>query len=218
MDPRVANYIHQSKFYIEGWLRTEAALTIAALNDRQHELGVRGSIAEIGVHHGKLFILLYLLSRSPEKAVAIDLFEEQHLNVDLSGRGDLAKFRHHLDRYADDTRLVLHQGNSMDLTAASLMQLASGSLRFISVDGGHTADITAHDLAVAEASLCEDGIIVLDDAFNERWPGVSDGVHRYFSKPSGLVPFAIGANKTYFCRPSCREVYGKVVASVSSTI
>ena len=53
-------------------------------------------------------------------------------------------------------------------------------MRFVSVDGGHTAEITAHDLAVADASLAEGGIIVLDDAFNEQWPGVADGVQRYF--------------------------------------
>ena len=170
------------------------------------------------MHHGKLFILLYLLSRAPEKAIAIDLFEDQHLNIDLSGRGDLAKFRHHLSRYADDTRLVLHQGSSMDLTGVDLMRLAEGPLRFVSVDGGHTADITAHGLAAAEASLSEAGIIVLDDAFNERWPGVSDGVHRHFSSRKSVVPFAIGANKTYFCRPSHRDVYCEVAAAAASTV
>jgi len=167
MDSRVARYIRHGKFYVEGWLRTEAALTVAALSERQRALGVGGGIAEIGVHHGKLFILLYLLGRAPERAVAIDLFEDQHLNIDLSGSGDLAKFHRNLLRHADDARLALHQGNSMDLTGADLVRLAEGPLRFVSVDGGHTAETTAHDLAVADAALAEGGVIVLDDAFNE---------------------------------------------------
>jgi hypothetical protein len=216
MDTRVANYIHRGKFYIEGWLRTEAALTIAALSERQRALGVEGGIAEIGVHHGKLFILLYLLGRAPEKAVAIDLFEDQHLNVDQSGNGDLAKFQRNLLRHADDARLVLHQGNSMDLTGADLVRLAEGPLRFVSVDGGHTAVTTAHDLAVADAALAEGGIIVLDDAFNEQWPGVADGVHRHFARQQNLVPFAIGANKAYFCRPSHRDVYRAAAVAAAS--
>jgi len=216
MDSRVGHYIRHGKFYVDGWLRTEAALVIAALSERQHALGIEGGVAEIGVHHGKLFILLYVLSRAPEKAVAIDLFGDQHLNVDLSGSGDLQKFRHNLARHADDERLVLHQGNSLELRGADLVRLAAGPLRFTSVDGGHTADITAHDLGTAEASLADGGIIVIDDVFNERWPGVGDGVHRYFAERRDLVPFALGANKTYFCRPSHRDAYVEAAVSAAT--
>lgn len=216
MDIRIASYIRRGKFYVDGWLHTEAALTIATLSERQHTLGVAGGVAEIGVHHGKLFILLYLLGRASERAVAIDLFEDQHLNVDQSGSGDLAKFRRNLERHADAGRLVLHQGSSLDLAGADLVRMADGPLRMISVDGGHTAEITAHDLATAEGALAEGGIIVVDDVFNERWPGVADGVQRYFARRPRLVPFAIGANKTYFCRPSHRDIYRDAATSVAS--
>jgi hypothetical protein len=218
MDPRVENYIRRGKFYVDGWLRSEAARAVVALTERQRSLGIVGGVAEIGVHHGKLFILLYLLGRNGEKAVAIDLFEDQHLNVDQSGSGDLAKFRRNLERHADSGRLVVHKGNSLDLTGAVLVGLAEGPLRFVSVDGGHTAEITAHDLATAEAAIAEGGIIVVDDVFNEQWPGVVDGVHRYFERRPNLVPFAIGANKTYFCRPSYRDIYHDAAAAAASAV
>src|SRR5215813_49123 len=176
MDSRVRYYIRHGKFYVDGWLRTEAALVIAALSDRQHALGIEGGVAEIGVHHGKLFILLYVLSRAPEKAVAIDLFGDQHLNVDLSGSGDLQKFRRNLARYADDDRLVLHQGNSLELGGADLVRLAGGPLRFTS----------------------------------------GDGVHRYFAERRELVPFALGANKTFFCRASHRDAYVEAAGSAAT--
>jgi hypothetical protein len=211
MDSRVENYIRRGRFYVDGWLHTEATRVVIALTERQRSLGIAGGIAEIGVHHGKLFILLYLLGQASEKAVAIDLFEDQHLNIDNSGSGDLAKFRRNLDRHADSARLVLHQGNSMDLTGAILTR------RFVSVDGGHTAEITAHDLATAEAAIAEGGLIMVDDVFNEQWPGVGDGVRRYFERRPNLVPFAIGANKTYFCRPSHRDIYHDAAATAAST-
>jgi hypothetical protein len=217
MDSRVENYIRRGRFYVDGWLRSEAAEVVVALTERQRSLGVAGGIAEIGVHHGKLFILLYLLAQASEKAVAIDLFEDQHLNIDNSGSGDLAKFRRNLERHADNTRLVLHPGNSMDLTGAILTRLADGPLRFVSVDGGHTAEITAHDVATAESAIAEGGIIVVDDVFNEQWPSVGDGVRRYFERRPNLVPFAIGANKTYFCRPSHRDIYRDAAATAAST-
>jgi hypothetical protein len=207
MDERVVTYIHRGKFLVDGWLRTEAALTVANLATEQRRLGVAGGTAEIGVHHGKLFILLYLLSSPPEKAVAIDLFEDQHLNIDSSGKGDLALFHANLERHADSSRLVLHKGDSTRLTGAVLRQLAEGPLRLISIDGGHTEEITASDLAVADTALAEGGIVVVDDVFNEMWPGVADGVHRYSRDQPRLVPFAICANKTFFCRSSHADGY-----------
>src|SRR5689334_13229112 len=218
MDSQVEHYMRRGRFYVDGWLHTEAVRTIVALSERQRALGITGGVAEIGVHHGKLFILLYLLSQPSEKAVAIDLFDDQHLNIDNSGSGDLAKFRRNLERHADSRRLVLHKGSSMDIGGATLTRLADGPLRLVSVDGGHTAEITEHDLATAETAIAEGGIVVLDDAFNEQWPGVSDGVHRYFERRPNLVPFALGANKSYFCRPSHHDIYRDAAASVASSI
>lgn len=218
MDRRVSSYIHRGKFYVEGWLRTEATLVIAGLSERQQALGVTGGAAEIGVHHGKLFILLYLLGRDQEKAVAIDVFGDQQHNIDNSGVGDLEKFRSNLQRHADTQRLVVHQGNSLDLSDADLVRLAEGPLRLVSVDGGHTPRHAAHDLATAEGALADGGIIVADDVFNERWPGVSDGIHRFFAGRPNLVPFALGANKTYLCRPSHRDTYRDAAVAVASSV
>jgi hypothetical protein len=163
------------------------------------------------VHHGKLFILLYLLGRENEPAVAIDLFSQQELNVDNSGAGDLERFKRNLGRHADTSRLLVHEGDSTQLASEDLLQLCRGPLRMISIDGGHTASITAHDLATSEGALMEGGIIILDDCFNEMWPGVVDGVHQYFFERRAIVPFGVGANKTFFChRPFARQ-YGDVL-------
>lgn len=213
---KLDQYLRLNHKFVHGWLLPGAARMVVALADKQTAEGVSGNVAEIGIHHGKLFILLYLLSRDNERAVAIDLFSMQDLNVDRSGKGNLAKFRANMARYADTTRLVVHEGDSMLFDGAQLINLAGGPCRLISVDGGHTAEITAHDLATAEDALVTGGIIILDDVFNEMWPGVSDGTHQYFREGRSVVPFAIGGNKTLFCHPSFANRYADALRSVAA--
>jgi Methyltransferase domain len=202
-------YLRSGHKRVAGWLEPGAAEMIVAVASAQARAGISGNVAEIGVHRGRLFILLYLLSRPPEKAVAVDLFSLQHLNVDHSGEGDLAAFLRNMRKHADTERLVVHEGDSMALDGATLARLAGGSkFRLISIDGGHTREITMHDLATAEAALAEGGVIILDDFFSQFFPEVAEGTFRYFVEASrSIIPFAVGANKVLFCAPSRAEDY-----------
>lgn len=208
---RLNAYLKHGHQLVKGWLLPGAAQAILLLSREQLSVNVSGSVAEIGVHHGKLFVLLYLLGAENEAAVAIDLFSHQDLNVDRSGAGDLERFKCNLQRHADTSRLVIHEGDSTGLTASNLLELGRAPFRLFSIDGGHTAEITAHDLATAEGALAQGGIIILDDCFNEEWPGVSDGVQRYFTETRTIVPFGIGANKTFFCHPGFAARYAAVL-------
>jgi hypothetical protein len=209
-------YLKHGHRLVKGWLMPGAAQAIVRLSQEQRSAHLSGPVAEFGVHHGKLFILLYLLGSENELAVAIDLFSQQHLNVDRSGAGDLERFKRNLHRHADTQRLVVHEGDSTQLTAENLLQLGRGPFRFISIDGGHSAEITAHDLATAEGALAEGGIVILDDCFNEEWPGVSDGVHQYFSESRSIVPFGIGAGKTFFSHPAFTPRYAAVLREMDA--
>jgi hypothetical protein len=204
---RLNSYLESGHRFVNGWLRPGASDAIVLLSKEQRRLGLVGSVAEIGVHHGKLFILLYLLTREGETAVAIDLFSHQELNIDNSGAGDRERFRKNLCKYADTRRLVIHEGDSTKLTHEDLLRFGNGPLRLFSIDGGHTPEITAHDLATADGALGEGGIIILDDVFTEVFPGVSEGVFRYFSEPRSIIPFAVGAGKTFFCHPAFATQY-----------
>ena len=217
-DPRLEQYLKFGQRFVNGWLRPGAAQATVLLAETQKRDGASGGVAEIGVHHGKLFIVLYLLCSGLERAVAIDLFSQQHLNIDHSGCGDLEIFRNNLRKYADTERLVVHEGDSTKLTSADLMELAHGPLRIVSIDGGHTQEITAHDLATAEGVLSEEGVIVLDDCFNEAFPGVAEGVFRYFSEPRSITPFAIGAGKTFFCKKDLADHYTAVLKTMRAKI
>jgi hypothetical protein len=201
---------------VKGWVEPQTLDVLRTLAEAQDREGIDGAVAEIGVHHGRLFIGLQLLGRPGAPAVAIDVFDDQELNVDQSGRGDRGRFEANVRRWADWTSVVVKQGDSTHLTGHDVQELAQGPVRLFSVDGGHTAETVITDLRTAEQSLAAGGIVAVDDVFNAEWPGVSVGTLRYLDAGGVLVPFAIGFNKVYFTdeahaprfREAIRRVYG----------
>ena len=201
---------------VQGWVEPQTLDILRTLTQTQDHQGVSGAVAEIGVHHGKLFIGLQLLNGAGIPAVAIDVFGDQDLNVDQSGRGDLGRFEANVRRWADWSSVVVKQSDSAHVTGAEVRELAQGPVRLFSVDGGHTEEIVQHDLRTAEQSLAPGGIALVDDVFNAEWPGVSVGAMRYLDTEGALVPFAIGFNKVYLTdaahtapyRDAVRRAYG----------
>jgi hypothetical protein len=187
---------------------------LQTLDNAQRGAGVRGGIAEIGVHHGQLFIGLLLLNDAGVPAVAIDVFDDQDLNVDESGRGDRARFEANVRRWADSASVVVHQADSTTLSGDDVRTLARGPVRLFSVDGGHTEEIVLSDMRTAEAALADGGIVIADDVFNAEWPGVSVGTLRYLDADPGLVPFAVGFNKVYFTHAPHADPYREALRQV----
>jgi methyltransferase family protein len=198
---RALRYV-QNMDGVHGWLLPQAARCIVCLHDAQRRNGVRGSVAEIGVHHGKLFILLCLLRNEGEIAVGYDLFDQQEQNIDRSGKGSLEILTDNLRHMNVGTSHVkLIAANSLQLTGARVMSDSESQVRLFSIDGGHTAEITRNDLSIAAEAIADDGVIILDDFFNEAWPGVATGTAQFFQdNPKVLVPFAIVGNKVLLAR------------------
>jgi len=205
-------YLRSGMRRVSGWLDARSAEVIATLGLHQSSAGIRGSVGEIGVHHGKLFILLDLLRYPGEKSFAVDLFDDQDENLDRSGRGDFKRFSENLERHSLGAHsVVVFKQNSMRLEPEDVLK-ACGPVRFLSVDGGHTAECTLNDLLVADAVLGEGGIVVVDDYFNAMWPDVSVGVGRYAADPaSRLRAFAISPNKLFLAQAQHHERYRAVL-------
>lgn len=193
--------------FVTGFLHSEILSVLDVLNTAQRSKQVSGAVAEIGVHHGKLFIGLSLLQRPGDKSVAIDIFGDQELNVDGSGRGDFEKFENNVKMWSSMDDVVVHQGDSTKLEPAKLRELAGAPIRMFSVDGGHTDEIVYSDMKLAEATLADGGIVIADDVFNEYWPGVATGTLRYLSDGAALIPFLIGFNKVFFTHAEYGEFY-----------
>ena len=193
-------YVDHGMKKVDGWLSRDAAELIRAVDAAQRDIGATGSVAEIGIHHGKLFILLALLRRPGEGALAVDLFEDQGSNIDGSGYGDR-------DAFEKALRLVGLSPDEITIVADSSLDLepefvtsAVGPIRLFSIDGGHTAEITRSDLILAERTIDPRGVVILDDVANSEWPGVVTGIAAYLAGGGTLVPFVVSPQKTLLAR------------------
>lgn len=209
-DAKVEAYAGRGFRKVDGWLVALDARLIRTIGCAQDQFRVTGSLGEIGVHHGKLFILLYLMLSCGEKAFAVDVFDQQHLNVDGSGHGNLTTFRKNIENIAGTMEFVeIFRSSSTDLKWDNIEERIEQKVRLLSIDGGHTADITYNDIDLANRALIDQGVLIIDDYFNPDWPGVSEGAMRFFLRNSGaLAPVAIGENKIFYSRPAFAARYG----------
>ena len=88
-----------------GGLRHELFITADVLS--KLPVNKNGGILEVGVLFGRFFILLNTLVNRSDRSIAIDVFEQQNLNVDKSGnlkglldQGDqLATFKNNIKAF-----------------------------------------------------------------------------------------------------------------------
>jgi hypothetical protein len=193
---------------VEGWLNSATAVVLVEILRLQEDLGCRGAIAEIGVHHGKSFLAMLAGANPHESAIAIDLFNLQDQNLG-SGAGHLPNFQRNLATYFPDRGVNIITANSLEIAGREL-EFGLTDLRFISIDGGHTRAITLNDLSIAATALADHGIACLDDVFNSQWPGVISGLFMFLSSNQTLYPFAYFPNKLFMCRPAFCEEYRRL--------
>jgi hypothetical protein len=200
--PRLSRYVTRGHTDVHGWLYRPDPELISAIGLIQAGAGITGSVGEIGVHEGRLFILLVLLlRRDTERAFCIDVFDRQALNVDVSGRGNEQALIRNLRRHVGHSDEISIFRTRSDKVTAAVILGAAGEAKMLSVDGGHTAAAVEHDVRLSSGVLSPQGVMLVDDFFNPRWPEVSDGVRvALAAEKVDLEPFAVGANKVFFAR------------------
>ena len=209
---RFRKYMTEDSASVEGWVGNRLIDSLEAIGRLQNDSGIVGSAAEIGVYRGKFAIGLSWLLRDNEEFCAIDIFDEQWMNIDRSGSGAaLGLFKKNWDAYANpDTRLVIEQNDSMSLNNWSMDRIFSQvkPVRLFSVDGGHTSEHVVNDIKIAMRYLARGGVIIVDDYLNPHWPGVHEGVAKFmfFETPS-IQPFCYHQNKLYMSSITYAQSY-----------
>ena len=124
----------------------------------------------------------------------MDIFQNQRLNKDLSGKGDRTVFESNLAKFGIGRERVFIDTRSSQQVQPTDILNAVGPVRFFSVDGGHWLEIVQTDLRLAESSLSDHGVIALDDFHRPEWPDVSAGYFAWYASRSRLiVPFPSGS-------------------------
>ena len=86
LEQRLSNYMSSVYDNVYGWLGGKAVEALRVLADYQNGYGIKGDALEIGVFQGKFFLALAAAIEADNIVVGIDIFSEQSLNVDKSGR------------------------------------------------------------------------------------------------------------------------------------
>ncbi|MDE3113036.1 MAG: class I SAM-dependent methyltransferase [Chloroflexota bacterium] len=183
---------------IHGAFTIDAALLFFMYGGLLAEADVRGATCEIGVHQGLSAIAVAALRGEGALFYGIDTFGAPR-DIEASGgmSGDDRAFRANMSRFYADTSFVRVIAADSRTVAPSRVEGCS----FFHVDGGHSADETKSDLALAAEATVEGGLVALDDYFNPSFPGVSEGAVRFLAERRGaLVPLAVGHNKVIFQR------------------
>jgi hypothetical protein len=191
LEQRDKQFIAETLPSIEGWLLDDSALLTSALMRWQQEAGITGGVFEIGVFAGKYLSLLYhLTQQTADRVLGVDTFQwYPREKVDENFKRV----------FGNPDRLALVTGDSTQMQPAEIVKKLGRKPSFISVDGAHTASAVLNDLKISQEILAEGGIVAIDDIFNPRAIGVSEGAYRYFlsREGEGLAPFAYCANKLY---------------------
>ncbi len=200
-EERIDRFKSQIWGHVEGWLGDRMWQIVDIVGMVFERNGVRGHIAEFGVHHGLFLLLLAALRNEDEECFAIDVFDRQQFNVDHSGSGSRAAFSGHLENLVGAERQFFRivERDTLSFSTAGIIALfGTTGVKMFSIDAGHTPLHALNDLHLAQEVLVPGGIIALDDYMSVHWPGVTEGFYRFMaSENRRLKPFLFFQNKLF---------------------
>jgi predicted O-methyltransferase YrrM len=175
--PAIDRYLSESYERVRGMSSRFAAAICGHLLRRQSELGIGGSLVEIGTFEGRFFIAMALGLAPGEIAVGIDRFDWP--NAGVEGRF-LANCEAH---GIPSDRFVSWKADSREITTGGLReQLAARPVRFVHIDSHHSRECLTNDLELVHPLLHRAGIVCLDDMLHPGYPMMATAVFDYFAR------------------------------------
>lgn len=195
---------------IKGWyIYDKINPILEKINNFHKTNNIQSGICEIGIYQGKSFLALCCISSPNEKRLAIDSFGDFKETDWMYGEGYNNKnaFKDNYLKIFKNDNYILLQENSNVITSNHIIELCQGNPRFFSIDGDHTVKGTYHDLELATQSICDHGIIIVDDYTNSAWATVKEGTDMFLKNNPEIVLLKVYYNKLFLCK---RNNYDKL--------
>jgi len=205
----VDQYLAKGYDEVPGFSSRFSATICGHLLRRQRELGVRGSMAEVGTFEGRFFIAMGLALGEGEHAYGFDLFE-------WPGSQVRERLLANADTYGlARNRFTLLALDTSKLTEGEFSKATGGApLRFVHIDGDHSPEALTQDLRLAHASLHPQGLICIDDMLHPPFPFLVVTVHDYLKRNPEMRLMCVidredivGAAKFLLCHADAVQLY-----------
>jgi tetratricopeptide (TPR) repeat protein len=196
---------------VHGWVKRTLPAFLESIKDIPWN--GEGGVCEIGTFQGRFFLQLRSLLPAAVNSYGIDVFEDQHLNIDTSGNSSATQevLVHNVNTYdpfGGEMVYIIKGDSTTGKTQAEIYnQIPFGTIKYFSIDGGHTMAHVVNDMRIAERLLTDGGIVIMDDILHPHWMGVISGVTEYLRSHPTIVPFAVGYNKLFLCKMSYYDKY-----------
>jgi hypothetical protein len=172
------------------------------ISEFQKRKNISAGLCEIGVFQGKSFTAMSCLFEKDEPKIAIDSFGENKETDWMYGNHseNLKNFTINYTNVLNNTDFILIKKNSSDIKYTDIISKSPSGVRIFSIDGDHSIKGTKHDLELAKSSICNYGVIVVDDYTNSDWPTVKEGVDIFMANNQDIKILYLGYNKLILCK------------------
>ena len=115
---------------------------------------------------------------------------------------------------ADMTGIVFWTTKSAAIPGRADYPERRHTMRWVHIDGEHSAQAVYTDLTIADHLLASMGVVSMDDFFSERYPQITAATYDYLARnPHSFRLLLVAFNKAYLCRPDAYERYQNALVS-----
>lgn len=187
---------------IRGWWKDSLFELYEAINVVQKE-NITGNLCEIGIWYGRSLLPLYNLADT-EITVGVDIFnrnqKQEVLNTVNQCFGSL-------------DNLVIIEGNSGHSSIKDSIKKLD-PFRIIYIDGGHSFEAASSDLCLAEETLTNGGLIIMDDYRNPNVGRTVTKAIQTFTKHTDYNVIFTSCHQAFICQSSVSQTYINAVKSL----